>query len=145
MQISAVVLVIVCAEQVHALEELVQENKRTDKDQAAKDAPAPEGAGTERIIDASALELIADAAADPVLPDDIGDAERDRSDDKEEQTEVHGLFVVKSAGDGVDVTGNICHADESVNAERDCREKNAFEHTAVCSEHNEDFLSCDFQ
>lgn len=95
--------VIVCAEQVHCLEQLMRIDQRTNTDQCAQDAPAPEGTCTKGVGNISALQLIANSIGDVVIPHKRSNAQSQPGNNKSHQTVMHCLFAVVLAGDQVDV------------------------------------------
>lgn len=123
--------VVVCREKVHCLEKLVRVNEGADDDQTAENAPQPEGACVEVVGDAAAAQLVSDAAAELVRPDDGINAQRQPREDEENQTVVHGLSSVIPAGDEIDVRTDVGHHHETVNAERKEIEQDQLQKAAV--------------
>ena len=66
--------IIVLAQKVHSLAQLVQEDERADEAQAAQNIPAPERAGSEPVSNTTAAELVIYTVAEPVMPYKSGDA-----------------------------------------------------------------------
>lgn len=123
--------VVVSAQKVHGLAQLVQENEGTDANQTAEDIPAPEGTGAKAVSDAAAAQLVADTGADAVAPHDGGDTAGDGCHQEEQQAVVHGLLAVITGGDDVDIGGNVGVEYNAVDAKGDDAQQDRFNHTAV--------------
>ena len=91
----------------------------TYNDECAKDIPAPERACAKGIIDAAALELIADSCRKLMVPYQWNDTECKPGEEEEDQAVMHSLFAVSSAGDEVDVCADGRHNNDAVDAESD--------------------------
>ena len=127
-------------DQVHALEQLVQEDKRPDQDQASEEGPAPERPGVEFIAQIAGLEFVADAVRQLMVPDQRIDSERDGPEKEKHQQVIHGVLVVPRRGDGVDFHRNMGHDDKAVDPESDEGKQQEFDESAIGVEHGFRFL-----
>ena len=130
MGISAVD-VVVLAQQVHGLEQLVVVDEGTDHNEGTQDAPAPEGAGTEAVGDVAALQLSTDAVGESVGPGEAGNAEGQPGVDEGHQQEVGGLLAVVAAGDDIDVGADAGHDHQAVDAQGQDVQQNELDQTTV--------------
>ena len=123
--------VVVLAQLVHCLQQLVGVNQGTDADQGAQDVPAPEGAGAKAVADAAALQLVADSCADLVVPDKGSDAEGQPGEDEGHQQVMGGLLAIVTGSDGVDVIADRGPEDQGVDAKGHQGQQNQLNQTSV--------------
>lgn len=134
MKCSLASCVVIRAQLVHSLEQLVAVDERTgQQQQGAENIPTPECAGAETVSDAAAAQLIVDAGAEPVIPDQCADTQREGSHQKQQQAVMHGLLAVKAVGDDVDISRNAGEQDDTVNAEGDQIQQYQLQQAAVGS------------
>ena len=116
--------VIVFAQQIHSIAQLVQVDERTYENQAAQHVPAPEGAGAEAVSNTATAQLVTDTSGDPMTPYDSANAQGDGSDQEEQQAVVHGLLAVMTGSDQVDVGGKVGIENDGLEAEGDDAQQN---------------------
>lgn len=126
-------LVIVLIDQVHTLEEFVQENERTDKDKGTEEVPSPESPGADVIWDISGSQFITHSVAYPVIPDKRDYAKRQPAENEEHETIMHRVLSITGRCDLIDFFGNMGHNDKSINTERNYGEKHELHHPTICT------------
>jgi len=138
--------VVVSAQQVHGLAQLVQEDEGADNDQAAQNIPAPERACAETVGDAAAGQFVAHTGADPMAPYDGTDAQGDGSYDEKQQAVVHSLLAVITGGNEINIGGEIGVEHDGVDTEGDEAQQQELDHTAVGFQlcHDRDLFSLNF-
>ena len=126
------VYIVVSAELVHSLQQLVHINQGTNAEQeCAQHTPAPERACAKVIADTTTLQFLADSCADLVAPYDGGDTEGQPGEQECHQAEMSGLLTVITAGDGVDVSADSRHNYQTIDTEGDQRQQNELNQASV--------------
>ena len=119
-------LIVALVEKVHRLEELMEEDERSDTDQSAEDVPTPEGARAESVRNAALVDLCTHTLTDAMEPDQVGDAEGDGGEDEGEEQEIHGLLAIFRGYD-IDLFADVIHGDEGIDTERDDAENDVLQ------------------
>ena len=126
------VYIVVSAELVHSLQQLVHINQGTNAEQeCAQHTPTPERAGAKAVADTTALQFLADSCADLVAPHNGGDTEGQPGEQECHQAEMGGLLAVITAGDGVDISTDSGHNYQTIDAEGDHGQQNELDQTSV--------------
>ena len=117
---------------IGCIAELVNVNKRPDKNQGAQNIPQPEIRSAEIGINSAAPQLVSDSVGNVMEPDKDSDAQRDRPYQKEKQAIMHGFLTVIPAGDDVDRVGNVGVKNNCVNPQSDNTEEYVFYQGTIC-------------
>ncbi len=124
-------LVVVLAEQVHGLAQLVLIDEGTNYDQGTENVPEPESTGVEVIVDAAAGKLVANAVADAMVPYQRNDAAGEQSKYECHQAEIHSSLVVVTAGNLVHISAHFGVEDDGIDAKGDDRQQNELDEAAI--------------
>lgn len=99
--------------------------------QRTEEAPAPEGACAEAVVDVAAAKLSTDSFGDVVIPKQGDNAEGQPAEDEGNQAEVHGLSAVMGRSDGIDIRADGGHNHKPVNTKGQDGQQNVLQQTAV--------------